>query len=195
MPVPSGMVASSVAVPPARCSPFTASLRVPSPPTATTRSAPPRAACSARSIRWPGRSEKSVSPASPRPAARCASSGQRLPVAPLLDAGLTRKTVLIVGDRREGDARHPVDRRAQLLVADPLEVALDDDVAHRQQAAGLHPPERAEREQDRRLHLDAEDAAVRPALVLLTVRVVEDVARHDRADVNRLLELLRGVHR
>jgi hypothetical protein len=47
------------------------------------------------------------------------------------------------------------------------------------------PSERAEREQDRRLHLDGEDPAIRPALVLPAVGVVEDVARDDRADVDR----------
>src|SRR5436189_4136229 len=185
MPVPSGMVASSVAVPPARCSPFTASFRVPSPPTATTRSAPPRAACSARSIRWPGCSEKSVSPASPSRAARCASSGQRLPVAPLSDAGLTRKkTDVLIGDRDvQSDLRHAVDGPAQVVVADPLELALDDDVADGEQAAGLDAADRADGEERGRLHLDCEHAALRPALVLPVVRVVEEVARDDRPDV------------
>jgi hypothetical protein len=92
MPVPIGIVATShVALD--RTSPFTTSLSVPSPPTATTSDAPLAAARSASSIRCPGRSEKSVSPSSPRCAARLASSGQRLPVTPLSDAGLTRKTV------------------------------------------------------------------------------------------------------
>ena len=49
------------------------------------------------------------------------------------------------------------------------------------------------REQRRGLHLDREDAALRPALVLALVRVVEEVARDDRADVHRLAHLLRGV--
>jgi hypothetical protein len=79
---------------------LTVSFSVPSPPTATTSSAPPRAACSASSIRCPGRSEKNVSPSRPSPAARCASSGQRFPVEPLLDAGLTRKTIALVGVTR-----------------------------------------------------------------------------------------------
>jgi len=39
----------------------------------------------------PGRSENSVSPCRPSCVARCASSGQRFPVEPLLDAGLTRE--------------------------------------------------------------------------------------------------------
>src|SRR3954462_7342428 len=196
MPVPSGMVASSVAAP-ARMSPSTVSLIVPSPPTATTRPAPSRAACSASVEMWPGPVESSVSPLRPRPAARCASSGQRRPVTPLSDAGLTKKAgpLMVGGDGRERDTRHPVDRRAELVVGDPLELALDDDVADGEEAARLHLSQGAEREEDRSLHLDGEDAPVRPALVLLAVGVVEDVARDDRADVHRLAELLRRVDR
>src|SRR3954467_7512489 len=152
MPVPSGIVARSTSRP---AIPFTTSFSVPSPPTATTSVAPPSTAPRARSIRWPGRSrpsggprassirgrglsEKSVSPVRPRRAARCASSGQRLPVAPLSDAGLTRKTVLLVGDSDvEGDLRHAVDGRPQLVVGDALELALDDDVADGQEATRL----------------------------------------------------------
>src|SRR5438045_2767023 len=136
MPVPSGIVASPTSRP---ATPFTTSFSVPSPPTATTSCAPPSTAVRASSIRCPGRSENRVSPCRPSAAARCASSGQRLPVAPLADAGLTRKTVppLIGSDRREPDARHAVDGGAQLVVADPRELALDDDVAHGEQAPGL----------------------------------------------------------
>jgi len=50
-------------------------------------------------------------------------------------------------------------------------------------------------EQHGRLHLDAEDAALRPALVLAGVGVVEDVARDERADAVLLADLLRRVHR
>src|SRR5581483_6630080 len=148
MPVPSGIVATSGEAP-ERATPFATSLSVPSPPTATSNSAPSDAACSASSIRCPGRSEKYVSPASPSCAARCASSGQRLPVAPLSDAGLTRNAVLIVmrgGDGREADARHPVHCRAQLVVGDARELALDDDVADGEETTRLHLAERAERE-------------------------------------------------
>jgi hypothetical protein len=88
MPVPSGIVARSTSRP---AMPFTTSFSVPSPPTATTSDAPASTACCASAIRWFGRSEKSVSPDSPSRAARWASSGQRLPVAPLSEAGLTRK--------------------------------------------------------------------------------------------------------
>src|SRR5205807_7259666 len=139
----------------------------PSPPTATTSSAPPATASRASSRRCPTASEKTASPVSPAAAARRASSGQRRPVAPPSDAGLTRKTVasVIVGDRRERELGHLVDRLAHVLVGDPHELALDDHVAHDQQAAGLQLAERAQREQHRRLHLDGEDAAVRPALV------------------------------
>ena len=86
----------------------------------------------------------SASPSSPRAAARCAISGHRLPVEPPAAAGLTRKTVRPLmavarrGRRVERDPRHPVDRRAELLVGDPHELALDDDVAHGEQAAAVH---------------------------------------------------------
>src|SRR5262249_3872604 len=154
--VPSGIVATCASLLD-RTSPLTTSLSVPSPPTETSRSAPSRAARSASSISWRGCSERYVSPSSPSCAARCASCGQRFPVAPLPDAGLTRKAVLMAGsDRREPDAGHPVDGGAQLVVGDPLELALDDDVAHREQAPCLHLAQRAEREKDCGLHLDAE---------------------------------------
>ena len=65
----------------------------PSPPTTTSSRAPPSAASRASSARWPCRSLRSASPSSPVAAARRASSGQRRPVAPFADAGLTRKTV------------------------------------------------------------------------------------------------------
>ena len=138
MPVPIGIVASSVVLP-ARTSPLTTSFSVPSPPTATTRVVPSRADSSASSISWPGRSEKRVSPSSPRCAARFASEGQRFPAPPLPEAGLTRKTVsaLMGRDGREGDAGHPVDRRAQLFVGDSLEDALDDDVGYGEEAAAV----------------------------------------------------------
>ena len=74
----------------------------------------------------------------PAAAAARAISGQRRPVDPLADAGLTRKTVLMLGgDGRERDARHAVDGRTELLVGDALELALDHDVADGQQAARL----------------------------------------------------------
>src|SRR6266550_8163363 len=192
MPVPSGIVASAT---PVSATPFTTSFSVPSPPTATTMVAPPATALRASSIRCPGRSEKSVSPLRPRRAARWASSGQRLPVPPLSDAGLTRKTVESVRDRDvEGDSRHPVDGGPQLVVGDALELALHDDVADGQQAPGLDAADRADREERRSLHLDGQDAALRPALVLPAVRVVEEVAGDNRADVQLLPDLLRNMH-
>src|SRR5258707_1301942 len=174
MPVPIGIVASSTS---RRAIPFTTSFSVPSPPTATTSVAPPSTASPASSISWPGRSEKSVSPASPSRAARWASSGHRLPVAPLLDAGLTRKTVLsLMSDCDvERDLGHSIDRSTQVVVRDPLELALDHDVADGEQAAGLDAAKCADGEQRGCLHLDGEHAALRPALVLAFVRVVEDV--------------------
>ena len=65
----------------------------PSPPTTTRSSAPSSAASRASSARCPCRSLKSVAPSSPAAAARRASSGQRRPVEPFAEAGLTRKTV------------------------------------------------------------------------------------------------------
>ena len=44
---------------------------------------------------------------------------------------------MVGGNGRERDARHPVDRRAELVVGDPRELALDDDVADREEAAIL----------------------------------------------------------
>src|SRR4051812_34035443 len=200
IPVPSGIVARSTS---RSAIPFTTSFSVPSPPTATTSVAPPSAASRASSIRWPWRSEKNVSPFSPSRAARCASSGQRLPVAPLSDAGLTRKTAFSLtrsgqsgSDRDvERDPRHPVDGAAKIVVGDPLELALDDDVADGEEAARLDAAQRTDGEQRCGFHLDGEHAALRPPLVLAVVRVVEEVARDDRADVQLLPDLLRHVHR
>src|SRR5712691_6445788 len=114
--------------PPRPTIPDATSLTVPSPP-ATTSSAPSSAACRARSRRCSGRSEKRTSPVRPSAAARCASSGQRRPVAPPADAGLTRKTVVralvLVGNRLERQLGHLVDREPHVLVGDPLELALD----------------------------------------------------------------------
>ena len=112
---------------------------------------------------------------------------------------MTRKTVArplsaVVVTVTERELGHLVDGRPHVLVGDAHELALDDDVADHEQAARLDLLQRAEREQHRRLHLDGEDAAVRPALVLPVVGVVEDVARDDRADAHLLAELLRVVH-
>src|SRR5579859_7288097 len=186
-PVPRGVIASSARSAPA--SPFATSLIVPSPPTATSSSAPSATAERASSRRCSGFSEKSASPFRPNAAARRASSGHRRPVAPLAEAGLTRKTVrralmLLVRDGVERELRHLVDRGAHLLVRDPYELARDDHIRDGEQAAGLDLPQRAEREQHRRLHLDPQHTALRPAPVLAAVRVVEDVARHDRPDAN-----------
>src|SRR5438105_11839030 len=195
-PVPRASTASSTPSRPA--SPFATSFTEPSPPTTTRSEAPPSAAARASSVRWPGRSEKRTSPSSPCRAASWWISGQRLPVEPFADAGLTRKTVsalMLGGHRGERDPGHPVDGGAQFVVGDPRERALDDDVADGEEAPGFDSPERPEREEHRRLHLDREDAAARPALVLPLVRVVEEVARDDRPDPHRLAHLLRHVHR
>src|SRR4029077_15901901 len=118
----------------------TTSFTVPSPPI-TTSSEP--GASPAAWARCPGNSDRTSSPRRPSSAALRRSSGPRLPVAPLPEAGLTRKRIsrsaLIGGDGHERDARHPVDRRAQLLVRDSLELALDDDVRHGEEAAAVDP--------------------------------------------------------
>src|SRR5262249_20726910 len=153
-------------------SPFTTSFTVPSPPTATSSSAPPSTAERASSRRCSGSSEKSASPVSPSCPARRASSGHRRPVAPPAEAGVTRETVralLLLLVRRHGvesQLGHLVDRRLHLRVGDAHELVLDDDVRHGQQAAGPDLAQRTEREQRRGLHLHTEDAALRPALIL-----------------------------
>ena len=48
---------------------------------------------------------------------------------------------MICRNGREPDARHAVDGGAQLIVADARELTLDDDVAHGEQAAGVHAPQ------------------------------------------------------
>src|SRR5262245_43437853 len=195
-PVPSGRIPSSTREPsPARRSPSATSWTVPSPPTTTSSVAPSRTASAASSARWPGRFEISASPRRPASAARRAMSGQRRAVAPLSDAGLTRKTVrlMVVRDGDERELGHLIDRRAQVLVGDALELALDDDVADGEEASRLDLAQRAECEEERSLHLHREDAAVRPALVLPAVGVVEDVARGDSADPDFLVERLRVV--
>src|SRR4051794_36514820 len=181
-------------------SPLTTSCTVPSPPTATTIAAPSSAAWRASSARPPGPALCATSGSRPKSRAWRSSSGQRLPVAPFAEAGLTRKTVrpLITVTGGHGGERqlgHLVDRALHVLVRDADELALDDDVADDQQAAGLDLLERPDREEHGRLHLDGEHAAVRPAAVLARIRVVEDVARDDRADTDLLAELLRVVHR
>src|SRR6476659_9347231 len=197
-PVPRGMTASST--PSAAARPFTTSFTEPSPPTTTSRVAPADTASAASAVRRPGASETSASPSSTRAAARRAISGQRFPVEPAAAAGLTRKTVrpvlmavLARGGGRERDPRHAIDRGSQLVVGDPHELALDDDVADREQAPALDTADRGKREQRSRLHLHREYAALRPALVLALVGVVEEVARDDRADAELLLRVLRYV--
>ena len=66
---------------------------------------------------------------------------------------------------------------------------------HDQHAAGLDLAQRPEREEHGGLHLDREDPAVGPAPRQALVGLVEDVARDDRADADRLAELLRLMHR
>ena len=182
--------------------PFTISWTVPSPPKTTSSSAPSSAAPPGR--RAGPRSEKIASPRIPAAWAARASSGQRRPVLPFADAGLTRRTVfsaraspgdtrpagprsrcagahlllprlkpgrgrvrtpawcsrprsgaaspeeaLVRGDRPQRQLGHLVDRRLHLLVRDPHELALDDDVADREQAAGGHLAEGADREEER----------------------------------------------
>src|SRR5207244_6364217 len=135
-PVPRGRTATSTPSRPAI--PFATSFTEPSPPTTTRSDAPSSAASRASSVRCPGRSEKSASPVRPAVVAARWISGQRRPVDQFADAGLTRNLVLS-GDCGERHSRHAVDRSAQLLVRDPLELALDDDVADREETAGREP--------------------------------------------------------
>ena len=106
-----------------------------------------RRAASRRRPRRRGRGRR-AGPAAPRRACRprapssrrgAPSPAQRRPVDPFAEAGLTRKTVSLMSRGRggEGHARHPVDGGLHLVVRHPLELALDDDVADDQQAAGL----------------------------------------------------------
>src|SRR5262249_28834613 len=192
------MTASSTPV--ASRIPFTTSFTEPSPPTTTSRLAPPSTASVARPVSLPGASEISASPSSPRAAARCAISGHRLPVEPPAAAGFTRKTVrpglmavLARGRGGQGDVRHAIDSRAQLVVRDAYELALDDDVADGEQASALDAADCCEREEGGGLHLHREDAAFRPPLVLTLVGVVEEIARDDRPDAERLVGVLRDV--
>src|SRR5436190_3568615 len=154
-PVPRAITA--IATPSLRAIPFATSLTEPSPPTTTRSFAPSSAASAASSPSRPGRSEKRTSPVRPRAAASRWICGHRRRVAPLSEAGLTRKTVLSLmlcgGNGRQRDARHPVYRGAELVVGDPLELALHHNVADRQQAAGLDAAERTEREEHGSLHL------------------------------------------
>src|SRR5262249_56863965 len=120
---------------------LTTAFTVPSPPTATSSSAPPSTAERESSRRCSGCSEKSASPVRPRSAARRAISGQRRPVAPPAEAGLTRKTVaacVLVSDGLERELCHLVDRPLHVIVRDPDELAGDDDVAHDEEAPRLH---------------------------------------------------------
>jgi len=86
---------TAISTPSSPAIPFATSLTEPSPPTTTSSFAPSRAASAARWVSCPGFCEKSVSPVSPCAAASRAISGQRRPVDPFADAGLTRKTVSV----------------------------------------------------------------------------------------------------
>ena len=124
--------------------PFTTSFTDPSPPTTTRRVAPPDTAS--------GRERREVPRAlgDERVAARARRAGGAMrDLRPALarraarERGLTRKTVRPLmavarrGRRVESDPRHAVDRRPELVVRDPHELALDDDVAHGQEAAAV----------------------------------------------------------
>src|SRR5262245_18127190 len=199
-PVPRGITASSTSSSGER--PFTTSFTDPSPPTTTRSFAPPATASAARAESRPGPSDMRASPSRPFDAARCAISGHRFPVVPAAEAGWTRKTVsaplMAVATRGRGvqrDLRHAVDRGPQLLVADADELPLDHDVAHRQEAPAVDLPKRGDSEERRGLHLHGENAALRPALVLPLVGVVEEIAGDDRPHAERLARLLRDVNR
>ena len=133
------------------------------------------------------------------PRARCAISGQRLPVEPPADAGLTRKTVpqwLMVARSPSSSASRVMRSTAARSSSSEMRVNSPSTTmsltVSRQPA--WTPRSAATREERRGLHLDGEDAALRPALVLALVRVVEEVARDDRADVQLAGRVLRDVH-
>ena len=71
--------------------------------------------------------------------ARRASAGGRVDE----EDGAAGLMAVLAGRRGvERDPRHPVDRGTQLVVGDPHELALDDDVAHREQAAAVDAAQR-----------------------------------------------------
>ena len=99
----------------------------------------------------------------PAAAARCAISGQRRPVDPFAAAGLTRKTVpssVTVWSASSVISSTALRMSSSLIRRNSPSTI---DVADDQHAACLDLPQRAEREEHRRLHLDGEDAAVGPA--------------------------------
>ena len=145
------------------------SFSVPSPPTATTSVAPPSTAARASSIRWPGRSEKSVSPLQPE--LRCAvrQLGPALARGAVVDAGLTRKTVSVANAEMATSSairvmRSTAARRSssEMRVNSPS-TTMSLTVSRQPASTPRSAPTREERG---RLHLDREHAALRPALVL-----------------------------
>ena len=94
----------------------------------------------------------------------------------------------------DGELGHALDGGLQLAVGDADELALDDDVGDRQQAGGLHAPQRRDREEDRGLHLDRQDAAVGPALRPAAVGVVERARRDAGPDADLGAIVLGLVH-
>ena len=133
-------------------------------------------------------------PSSPRCAARCAISGQRLP-----GRAVVRRRV----DEEDGVANEVAVASATRVIRSTAAFISSSEIRLNspsttmslttQQAARLDAAERADGEERRGLHLDREHAALRPALVLPVVRVVEEVARDDRADVHLLAHLLGDV--
>ena len=91
--------------------PFTTSLRVPSPPTATTRSQPPRSAARVSSVASRGAVVSRSSTSTPAAVRARRSSGHALPVLPAQLAGLTTATVAALNGVPPGRRRRP--RRAR----------------------------------------------------------------------------------
>ena len=197
-PVPAGSTASSASSP---ATPFTTSFSVPSPPTTTSSSC---AGGFARRARPGGRAarEQVARRRGRARRARRSSFGQRLPVEPFALAGLTRKNrssahaAQCFSETATSSASRVIRSTAARSSSSLMRVNSPSTTmsltVSRQPAST--PRSARDREQRCRLHLDAEHAALRPALVLALVRVVEEVARDDRPDVELRAAVLRDVH-
>ena len=184
--------------------PLTASLTVPSPPTATTRRAPSAAACSASSAMWPGRVREQRLADEARAAARCAIS-RPVPARPAVVRGRVDEegdVPVRVGSISASLRSPPVGRarpsprppgaafRRRSARARPPSMDVGDD----EQAAGLTPRSAA--------IVNSAAASISTARIPRSaqrrsrsgVRVVEDVARRDRSDVQLPSQLLGRVH-
>ena len=122
-PVPRAITPSAASpngVPLAPTRPLTTSCTVPSPPTATTTSAPAMLASRASSVACPGASVRRSSTRRPRRCASATSSGHSCPVLPLAEAGLmirTTRRVMRASAPRRGRRVRSVRRTERWCVA------------------------------------------------------------------------------